>query len=374
MQFRNAKIYGEDFKFHDGGFSVEGGRFSSVLEKVSEDAVDLKGAYVIPGLIDIHTHGNSGADLTDGDETGNRKMARFQAANGVTSFNPASITQSYDTLEKAMTMAARVSGSREWDEARLVGVNLEGPYFSMKKKGAQNPDFIRDPDWDGFCRLNEAAKGLIRVTCVAPELPGAMEFIRRASKVSTVSIAHTDAGYDIASEAFRSGATQVTHLYNAMPGIHHREPGVIPAAVENNAYAELISDGLHVHPAAIRLAFRMFGAERMILISDSLRCCGLPDGQYDLGGQTAYLKGGIARLGDGTIAGSATCLYECMQRCVSFGIPKEDAIRAATYNPAHQLGLEDRIGSIAAGKFADFVICGEDLQRKAVYVNGRKLN
>ena len=198
--------------------------------------------------------------------------------------------------------------------------------------------------------------------------------MRKASKQCTVSIAHTDAFYDDAVCAIEAGVTHLTHLYNAMPGIHHRKPGVIPAAVENEQVsAELISDGQHVHPASVRLAFRMFGPARMVLISDSLRCCGMPDGEYELGGQPVFLQGGVARLSDGTIAGSATNVYDCMLRAISFGIPREDAVRAATYNPARQLGCLDEVGSIRDGKQADFVICDAELNRREVWLAGEKL-
>ena len=199
-----------------------------------------------------------------------------------------------------------------------------------------------------------------------------MELIEKAKALCTVSVAHTDASYDEAKAAFDAGATHVTHLYNAMPGIHHRKPGVIPAAVEDEGVrAELICDGLLFHPASVRLAFRMFGADRMILISDALRCCGMPDGEYELGGQQVFLSGGVARLADGTIAGSATNLFDCMRHAISFGIAPEDAIRAATWNPACALGVQEEVGSIAPGKWADFVVCHPDFPRKQVYIGGQ---
>ena len=251
---------------------------------------------------------------------------------------------------------------------------MEGPFFSEKKKGAQNGAYLRNPDFEAFKALQDGCGGLVRIVDVAPELEGAEEFIRKAKALCTVSIAHTDADYDAARKGIAAGVTHLTHLYNAMPAIHHRKPGVIAAAAEaETVSAELISDGQHVHPASVRLAFRIFGASRMVLISDSLRCCGMPDGEYELGGQQVFLQGGIARLADGTIAGSATNLFECMQRAVSFGISREDAIRAATYNPARQIGALSEVGSIADGKCADFVICDAELNRKAVWLAGRKL-
>ena len=301
-------------------------------------------------------------------------MARYSARNGITSIAPTTLTLPYETLAAAFATAYRMADERPAGCAVVRGAHMEGPFFSEKKKGAQNAAYLREPDFEAFSKLFAAGNGIVRIVDVAPELPGAAEFVRKASKRCTVSIAHTDASYDDAVCAIEAGVTHLTHLYNAMPGIHHRKPGVIPAAVENEQVsAELISDGQHVHPASVRLAFRMFGPARMVLISDSLRCCGMPDGEYELGGQPVFLQGGVARLSDGTIAGSATNVYDCMLRAISFGIPREDAVRAATYNPARQLGCLDEVGSIRDGKQADFVICDAELNRREVWLAGEKL-
>ena len=374
MDYKNALIYTENFCFERGSFSVENGRFIRVMGTENPDAVDLHGAKVIPGLIDIHTHGNSGADFSDGDYEGLVRMARYLAANGITSFAPASLTLPYETLGRAYRTAACFHADKPEKCAVLRGIHMEGPFFCEARRGAQNAAFLRLPDYDAFQRLNENCGGLIRIADLAPELEGSLEFIRRVSSDCTVSMAHTDADYDRAKAAIDAGVTQLTHLFNAMPSLHHRSPGPIAAAAESEKVsAEIIGDGHHVHPAAVRLAFRMFGSERMVLVSDSLRCCGCPDGEYDLGGQTAYLSGGIARLADGTIAGSATNVYECMRRVISFGISECDAIRAATYNPARQLGCLAEVGSIADGKCADFVVCHDDLSPAKVYMAGEKL-
>lgn len=372
MRYENGWIFA-DGRFARGGFSVENGRFAHVLEDVPGPAEDLDGALVIPGLVDIHVHGCAGADFSDGDYAGLVRMARYLARRGVTSFAPASMTLPYDALDKAFHAAARLRREGLADGARLMGIQMEGPFLSREKRGSQNPAYLRLPDWDGFLRLYDAAEGLLRIVDVAPELPGAVEFTRRASEKCRVSVAHTAAGYDQAAAVFDAGATHLTHLFNAMSGIHHRHPGPIGAASEReNVTAELICDGIHVHPSAVRMAFRLFPG-RICLISDALRCCGMADGSYSLGGQEILLSGGVARLTGGAIAGSAADLYQCMRRAVSFGIPREQAVWAATALPARVIGRESETGAIADGRAADFVICGGELEPEAVYLGGKRL-
>lgn len=372
MRYENGWIFA-DGRFVRGGFSVENGRFAHVLEDVPGPAEDLDGALVIPGLVDIHVHGCAGADFSDGDYEGLVRMARHLARRGVTSFAPASMTLPYDALDKAFHAAARLRREGLADGARLMGIQMEGPFLSREKRGSQNPAYLRLPDWDRFLRLYDAAEGLLRIVDVAPELPGAVEFTRRASEKCRVSVAHTAAGYDQAAAVFDAGATHLTHLFNAMSGIHHRHPGPIGAASEReNVTAELICDGIHVHPSAVRMAFRLFPG-RICLISDALRCCGMADGSYSLGGQEILLSGGVARLTGGAIAGSAADLYQCMRRAVSFGIPREQAVWAATALPARVIGRESETGAIADGRAADFVICGGELEPEAVYLGGKRL-
>lgn len=372
MRYENGWIFA-DGRFVRGGFSVENRRFAHVLEDVPGPAEDLDGALVIPGLVDIHVHGCAGADFSDGDYAGLVRMARYLARRGVTSFAPASMTLPYDALDKAFHAAARLRREGLADGARLMGIQMEGPFLSREKRGSQNPAYLRLPDWDRFLRLYDAAEGLLRIVDVAPELPGAVEFTRRASEKCRVSVAHTAAGYDQAAAVFDAGATHLTHLFNAMSGIHHRHPGPIGAASEReNVTAELICDGIHVHPSAVRMAFRLF-PRRICLISDALRCCGMADGSYSLGGQEILLSGGVARLTGGAIAGSAADLYQCMRRAVSFGIPREQAVWAATALPARVIGRESETGAIADGRAADFVICGGELEPEAVYLGGKRL-
>ena len=370
MLFKNANLF-VDGQFQHGSFRVENGKFTEILNAVpTEDGVDLENQYVIPGLIDVHNHGNSGADFSDGDYDGLVKMARYLAQNGVTGFAPASMTLPYDVLETAYRTAVRLRNEQPTGCARLLGIQMEGPFFSEKKKGAQNGAYLREPDFAAFKHLYDASEGLLRIADVAAELSGAVEFTEQVSKLCTVSIAHTDCTYEEATAVFDAGASHLTHLYNAMPGIHHRKPGPIGAGSEReNVVAELICDGQHIHPSAVRMAFRLFPGH-ICLVSDALRCCGMPDGQYTLGGQDVWLENNLARLADGTIAGSATNLYLCMQKAISFGIQMEQAIRSATIIPARQIGREAEIGSIEPGKLADFVVCAPDLTPKAVYLGG----
>jgi len=373
MFYKNARIFTGDFKFENGAFEVKDGKFGAILpENVPADAVDLQGATVIPGLIEVHSHGNSGYDFSDGDYEGLKKMAEYYLRCGVTSFAPASMTLPYDVLEKAFATAKKLAEEKPENCSVLRGIQMEGPYFSYKKRGAQNPAYLKTPDFEGFKKLYDDCNGLIRIVDVAPELEGAAEFVEKAKAYCTVSIAHTDSDYDHAKAAIDAGVTHLTHLYNAMPGINHRNPGVIPAAAENeNVRAEIICDGLHIHPTAVRLAFNMFGGERMIIVSDSGRCAGQADGtKFELGGQIAQLIDGVARLEDGTIACSATNMYQSLLNVLSWGIREEDAVRAATYNPACSLGVQNVVGSIAAGKQADFIVCTDNYQNKRVFLAG----
>lgn len=380
MIYRNAEVFIDgsfricDFEVIDGRFAALGNPYlPAINEAAGDEETDLDGCYVIPGLVDVHTHGSMNADFSDGDYEGLKSMAAYLAKSGVTSFAPAGMTLPYETLAAAFATGKRLHDECPEGLARLMGIHMEGPFFSEKKKGAQNGAYLRDPDFDAFKELYDGCGGLIRIVDVAPELPGAAEFTAKAAELTTVSIAHTDATYEEACAVLDAGAGHLTHLYNAMPPIHHRKPGVIGAGSErDNVIAELICDGYHIHPSSVRMAFKLF-PDRICLISDSLRCCGMPEGKYELGGQDVFLQGGVARLEDGTIAGSASNVYTCMLNAIEYGVPKETAVTAATITPAREIGADDLIGSIAEGKFADFIICGEDLKPQKIFLGGVEL-
>ena len=387
MIYRNAEVFVDghfricDFEVLDGKIAAIGNPYLPAIDEAAGDEeTNLDGCWVIPGLVDVHTHGSMNADFSDGDYEGLKEMAAYLAGSGVTSFAPAGMTLPYETLAKAFAAGKRLHDECPEGCARLMGIHMEGPFFSEKKKGAQNGAYLRDPDFDAFKELYDGCGGLVRIVDVAPELPGAVEFTEKAAELATVSIAHTDASYEEAAAVLDAGASHLTHLYNAMPPIHHRKPGVIGAgserdgdgAADRGVIAELISDGYHVHPSSVRMAFKLFPG-RICLISDSLRCCGMPEGKYELGGQDVFLKGGVARLEDGTIAGSASNVYTCMLNAIEYGVPKETAVTAATITPAREIGADDVIGSIAVGKFADFIICDEELNPKKVFLGGREL-
>ncbi len=372
MIIKNVQVFREDQTFEPGQIVMEDGKFVETAVHDTE-VIDGEGCFAIPGLIDIHFHGCVGDDFCDARPEAVQNMADYEASIGVTSICPATMTLSEDELMEIMKVAAEHKNGRG---AKLVGINMEGPYISGKKKGAQAGDYIRPCSAAEFRRLQKASGNLIKLVDIAPENDGAMEFIEEMKDEVVISIAHTTADYETAKEALDKGASHITHLYNAMPPLNHREPGVIGAARDDEkCHAELICDGVHIHPSVVRATFAMFGAARMILISDSMRATGLTDGKYTLGGQDVFVKGQLATLADGTIAGSATNLMDCMKTAVQkMGIPLEDAVACATANPAKEIGIYDTCGSITAGKSADLVLLDKDLNVKAVYVDGKAIS
>lgn len=377
MRTIRGMIYTDQFCFAAGEITITEDTIGKIeyLEKeclTEEEA----GRYILPGLVDTHFHGCAGYDFCDGTAEAMCAIASYELAHGVTTITPATMTLSEETLtDICAACASAVETEMLADGVALRevlrGIYLEGPFISIEKKGAQNPAYIHAPDIEMLDRLQQAAKGLIRLVVIAPETEGAMECIRAGRDRYRFSIAHTCADYETAKAAIEAGAAHVTHLYNAMPPFTHRKPGVIGAAAEDaHTEAELICDGIHIHPSVVKSTFKMFGAERMVLISDSMMATGMADGAYALGGQPVQVKGNLATLADGTIAGSATNLYDCMRTAINMGVPKEEAVRAATLNPAVAVGLEAECGILAEGRKADILIADGDFKLLEVIKSG----
>lgn len=368
MKITGAQVFEVRDGFVPRELYIDGSLISA--EDCGGETIDASGCYAIPGLTDIHFHGCMGHDFSDGDPEGLEIIAQHELSRGVTQICPAGMTLLEEQLQKVCETAA-AHRCAEKEGAELCGVNLEGPFLSLAKKGAQNGAWLHAPDVAMFRRLNAASGGLVKLLSIAPEEPGAMDFIQTVSGEVTVSLAHTTADYDTAMAAFAAGASHVTHLFNAMPPFTHRAPGVVGAAFDTpECRVELICDGIHIHPSVVRAVFRLYGADRVVLVSDTMRAAGMADGQYTLGGQDVTKKGNAATLADGTLAGSVTDLMDCMRTAVSFGIPLADAVRAAAVNPARAIGIYSRYGSLDVGKQANVVLLDKELNLKAILFKG----
>ena len=372
MILKNAEVFNGDFEKIRADVKIDGEKISKIGDFSSAEGLDLTGLVVMPGLIDMHIHGCGGADTGDATPEALETMSQTLVKNGVTSFCPASMTLSFEELTKIFAnidaMKDKVGG------AYIHGANMEGPYIAMSKKGAQNPLYVRNPDKEEFKKLYEGCNGAIKVVDIAPECDGGDEFIKEIQPICPVSIAHTDAGYDEAVHAIELGVRHITHLFNAQSGLHHRKPGVVGAAFDvgraNGVRAEIICDGFHIHPATLRIAFREMGEDGTVIISDSMKAAGCPDGDYDLGGQPVYVRDGKALLADGTIAASTSNVYKELKNVISFGIPEKQAVKSATINPAKAIRVDDKTGSIEEGKLADILVVDKDYNIKLVIVKG----
>lgn len=370
MIIKNGYVFSEDGTFEKRDLYINGSEIVSSKEEVEDDKiVDAQGCKIIPGLIDVHSHGASGCDFGDADAEHLKQILAYEKAHGITSYCPTSMTVSKNELIKIFSTIKDIKPSKNL--AKIAGIHMEGPFVASAKKGAQNEKHIVKANVEFFEECNRAANGKIKVITLAPEEDGAMDFIRKMHDEVHISLGHTCADYEISKEAFAAGADHVTHVFNAMNPLAHRNPGLIGAAVtEDHCMIEIISDGMHIHPAVVKLMFQAVGSKRMVLISDSLSATGLSDGTYELGGQAVYVKDGKATLEDGTIAGSTTNLFDCMCRAMSFGISESDAIFAATRNAARSIGIYEQVGSLVPGKAADLLIVDNDYTLKSVCING----
>lgn len=395
MIIKNVKVYTEEKTFSDGIIYIKDGVFDKIiisetspvnvdslrnLEGDLDEVIDGQGSYAIPGLIDLHFHGCKGYDFCDGTKEAIAEIAKYEASIGVTAIAPATMTLPVEELERILAVAAsykkeaEVSGTQGAD---LIGINMEGPFISPTKKGAQDERNIIPCDSDICQRFLDASEGLVKFVGIAPECSEeSVHFIQQMKDKVHISLAHTNADYDTAMDAFQAGANHAVHLYNAMPSFTHRAPGVIGAVADNkHVNAELICDGVHIHPSVVRATFQMLGADRMILISDSMRATGMPDGRYTLGGLEVDVVGNRATLvSDGALAGSATNLLDCMRTVVKkMGIPLETAVACATMNPAKALGEYENYGSITPGKKGNVVLLDSELNLKMVVKEGTEV-
>lgn len=374
MQIKNGTVFFPDGTFSKKNIIIENGKIIDVSDFTPDaDAIDADGMYVVAGYIDMHIHGADGSDCCDEKMEALDTVASYLAKQGVTSFAATTMSLGEDTLSNVATLVKERMANPVKGNATIRGINMEGPFFCQAKRGAQNPEFIINPDYDFYKRINEKSGNNIKIVDIAPELEGSDEFIQKVSKECVVSIAHTEATYDIAERAFKNGAKNVTHLYNAMPPFSHREPGVVGAASDYAEHVELICDGIHSHPATVRSVFKLFGDDRVCIISDAMQACGLPDGQYELGGQAVFVNNGKAVIASGAIAGSTTNLAEGVRRAVKFGVPIESAFKAATINPAKVLGVDDKIGSVEVGKEADILLLDKNLVPQTIIIGGEIL-
>ena len=379
MIIENALVYGPDEKFAPGAIVIRDGVFAKDTKENREgvqEVIDAKGAYAIPGLVDLHFHGAMGADVCDGTRKAFEAIAAYEAGEGITAICPATLTLPVRDLEHVLSVGAEFAKTPH-EGADVIGFNMEGPFISHIKKGAQNEDYILPADARLVDRFLEASQGLLKIIGLAPEEnPGFEDYIRDVKNRVIVSIAHSNADYETARRAFDAGASHAVHLYDAMTELSHRAPGIVGAVSDSpKVNAEIICDGIHVHPAAVRAAFRMMGKDRMILISDSLRCTGMPDGRYELGGEPVVKKGKYCTLvKEGNLAGSVSNLMDCVRNVVkTMEIPLETAVACATIHPARAICAEDRYGSIEPGKKGNVVFLSADerLETRMVIKDGR---
>lgn len=376
----NLMVHSEKETYKNGYIKVVDGKIAEVgpasQYKQDDDAnvITLSPDYqVIPGAIDIHIHGASNSDAMDATHDALSIMAKTLPKEGTTSFLATTMTQSTQAIESALLNAGKYIENQTQENAEIVGVHLEGPFISPARKGAQPEDYIVDPDVTLFKRWQEMAENQIKLVTLAPEQPNGLDLAAHLRGTGVVaSIGHSDATYDQIDEAIQAGTTHVTHLYNGMRGLHHREPGVLGAAyLRDELYVELIADGIHCRPEMIKLAYNQITSERMILITDSLRAKWLEKGTYDLGGQPVNVDETKATLSDGTLAGSILKMNDAIKNTMKYtGCSMTDIIKMTAENPAKQLRIFDRKGSIQVGKDADLVILNDRLDVEMTFCRG----
>ncbi len=367
MILKNCVFYNEVFEKDFGDIKIENGRIAEI-GFFNEDGTDMNGRTLLPGFVDIHIHGGGGGDFSDGTAEALDKISAYLAKRGVTSFCGTTMTLPHGRLLEIVKAAQNYSAPK----SKLVGINLEGPYIAYAKKGAQNGEYVRP------CSISEleeltAANSKIKLITIAPEASDCDEFIRHASKKMTVSVGHSEADEKQCRRAIDCGISHATHLFNAMTPMTHRSAGIVGAALDSDITCELICDGAHICPTVIKNTFKILGENRACVISDSMRAAGLGEGEFELGGQTVYVRenGSTAVLADGTIAASITNLFDEFKNLLGWGIDFKAALKSCTINPAKAIGEDKNIGSIAVGKCADFIVTDDKMNIQEVYINGK---
>lgn len=368
MIFKNCTFYNEFFEKEFGDIEVENGIIKQI-GIIDDEGKDMSGRILIPGFVDVHIHGCGGGDVSDADTESLDKITSELARHGVTSFCPTSMTLGSDRLLDIVKTIANYKTRG----AKVAGINLEGPFIAMSKKGAQNAEYVRAGSIEEFDSLWDASNQKIKLITIAPEAFDSKKFIEYASKKCTVSIGHSAANADECKYAVENGIRHATHLFNAMTPMTHREAGIVGTVLDDKrVMCELICDGGHICPTVLRNAFAVLGEDRAVVVSDSMRGAGLGAGEFELGGQQVFVEkdGKYAVLADGTIAASITNIHTEFKNLIRFGIDFKTALKACTINPAKAIHEDDKIGSIRTGKCADFVFLDENLDIKEVYIDG----
>ncbi|MWC28680.1 N-acetylglucosamine-6-phosphate deacetylase [Paenibacillus sp. MMS18-CY102] len=381
--FTNVRIVSGEHII-EGSIVVEHGIITAIAAADSASAgsipagtvIDGQGGWLLPGFIDVHVHGGFGADFMDATEQSYDTITKFHASHGTTGMLATTVTASPEAIEAVLEASARYqAGGMPY--AALLGVHLEGPFLSEKWIGAQNPAFIAPPRADWLAAWEQRWPGLIRQMTLAPEKEGSLPLVEWLRKNNiNVACGHTDASYEQVLQAIEAGLNQAAHTYNAMTGLHHRSPGTLGAVLSEDAiYAEIIPDGIHVHPAAIRVLAAAKPADKLVIITDAMSAAGLGDGLYDLGGLAVVVSGGIARLQKGNnLAGSTLTMNGAIKLMVEqVGVTIQEASRQASGNPAQLLGIADATGSIAVGKRADLVLLNTQWDVQQTWVAGRNV-
>ena len=375
MLIKNCNIIYLD-KIEKGSVLFENGKIKEINPSNVNDTevIDAEGLYLSPGFIDVHIHGAGGCDTMDGTVESINTIAKTIVQHGTTSFTPTTMTVAAEDIRKSMEVIKKLK-EEGTEGANVLGAHLEGPFISPKAIGAQNPNFLLAPSVENYNKIvGDYSDAVVSIT-MAPEVEGAKELIKYLSDNGvTVSMGHTKATYDEAIEGIKCGACHSTHLYNAMTPFTHREPGVVGAIFDTEITTETISDGIHISYPALRTAYKQKGTDKVLLVSDAMEACGMPDGQYSLGGQDVIVKNGAARLLDGTLAGSVLTLDKAVKNIYNNSdYPLNEVVRMATYNGAKHCHVEDHKGLIKEGYDADLILFNEDIEIQKVFVNGKEV-